>query len=78
MPARDAAESIVAPLIAEPERAVVINCNGGLGRSGVIGGCLLRALGVDAEQALRRLRGARGPECPQTEEQRQFVRRFLR
>jgi protein-tyrosine phosphatase len=76
VPTRGVAESLVASLIAQPERAVVIHCNGGLGRSGVIAGCLLRALGMDAEQTLRGLRAARGPECPQTEEQREFVRRF--
>ncbi len=39
-------------------------------------GCLLRALGVAPDEALRRLVAARGKECPQTAEQRRFVEGF--
>lgn len=52
----------------------VIHCRGGLGRAGVVGGCLLVARGVDPEQALLRLAAARGPSCPENAAQRAFVR----
>ena len=55
---------------------IMVHCAGGLGRSGVIAGVLLRALGVPYEDVLQRLRTARGPECPQTSEQRAFIQRF--
>jgi protein-tyrosine phosphatase len=52
------------------------HCVGGLGRTGVIAGCLLRALGVASAEALKRLVDARGSDCPQTEKQRLFVTDF--
>jgi protein-tyrosine phosphatase len=55
---------------------VVIHCQGGLGRAGTIGGCLLVRLGKSSEDALAILRDARDPMCPETEEQREFIRRF--
>ncbi len=76
VPTTNEANELVAQLLDRGDRSIVIHCNGGLGRSGVVAGCLLRARGVAAEDALRRLREARGPECPQTEEQRAFVRSF--
>ena len=55
---------------------VVIHCRGGLGRSGTIGGCVLRAAGFDGESALAALAEARAPNCPETTEQRNYVRSF--
>jgi protein-tyrosine phosphatase len=55
---------------------MVIHCIGGLGRTGVIAGCLLRALDVPPDEALRRLVAARGTRCPELDEQRSFVRDF--
>jgi protein-tyrosine phosphatase len=55
---------------------VVVHCAGGLGRTGTIAGCCLVAAGVPAERALEMLRATRGPECPENEAQRAFVRSF--
>ncbi len=55
---------------------VVVHCAGGLGRAGLVGGCVLRALGASADEALDTLRRARSPRCPETEAQRAVVRAF--
>lgn len=66
----------IADLIDDGER-VVIHCMGGLGRSGLFAGCLLRAFGCDFGCAMFALRRARGPRCPETNAQRAYVRDFL-
>ena len=58
-------------------RSVVVFCRGGLGRTGLTGGCLLVQLGVPAREALSAVKGARGPSCPETAAQRQFVLGFI-
>jgi len=55
---------------------VVIHCKGGLGRAGTIGGCVLRYSGQEAAAALKALTAARGPNCPETAQQRRFVEDF--
>jgi hypothetical protein len=55
---------------------VVIHCRGGVGRSGVIGGCVLRVAGLDGEAALAELQRARGPHCPETDAQVRYVMEF--
>ena len=57
---------------------VVIHCIGGLGRTGTVAGCYLVERGIDAARALKLLREVRAPNCPETEEQREFVRRYER
>ena len=57
---------------------VVIHCIGGLGRTGTVAGCFLVEQGVDAARALKLLREVRAPNCPETDEQREFVRRYER
>ena len=56
--------------------SVVIHCEGGKGRTGVVAGCLLVSLGVSVPEALDRLNEARGPGCPQNGIQRAFIERF--
>ncbi len=70
------ARSIVRELIARRSAPIIIHCIGGLGRTGVIAGCLLRALDVAPDEALRRLVATRGKRCPETPEQRRFVTNF--
>lgn len=56
---------------------VVIHCKGGIGRSGTIGGCVLRYSGQDATTALNSLAEARGANCPETEQQRRYIEAFV-
>ena len=57
-------------------QTTVIHCKGGLGRAGTIGGCVLRAAGLDAPATFEALLGARGPSCPETNAQRLYVQQF--
>jgi protein-tyrosine phosphatase len=76
VPALGDARSLVRELIARRNAPILIHCIGGVGRTGVIAGCLLRALDVAPDEALRRLVAARGKRCPETSEQRRFVTDF--
>lgn len=68
----------LAALLAELRRAgdrrVVVHCMGGLGRAGLVVGCHLVGLGWSAERALQALRAARGPSCPETRAQADYIR----
>lgn len=55
---------------------VIIHCKGGLGRAGTISGCVLRSSGMDAQATLAALVEARGPNCPETAAQHQYVTQF--
>ena len=55
---------------------VVVHCRGGLGRAGTIGGCVLARMGMPIDDVYETLRKARGANCPETSEQRGFIRRF--
>lgn len=57
-------------------RRVVVHCIGGLGRTGTIAGSFLVAGGTPPMTALRILASARGPNCPETPQQIDFVRAF--
>ena len=48
----------------------------GCGRAGTIGGCVLRAAGLDAPATFAALLDARGPRCPETNAQRLYVQQF--
>jgi protein-tyrosine phosphatase len=76
VPTLDDARRLVNELIARRDTSILIHCIGGLGRTGLIAGCLLRAIGVAPDEALRRLVAARGTRCPETSEQRRFVTDF--
>jgi protein-tyrosine phosphatase len=52
---------------------IVVHCRGGLGRSPLIGACLLASAGVPPETAFRRIGRVRGSTVPETGEQRQWV-----
>jgi protein-tyrosine phosphatase len=56
--------------------AVAIHCRAGIGRSGLLGGCVLRRMGVETREALAMLSRARGVTVPDTDEQAEWVRGF--
>ena len=58
--------------------AVGIHCREGVGRSGMIAGCLLIRSGLLPEEALERVSNARGVIVPQTDEQREWVIGFAK
>jgi ADP-ribosyl-[dinitrogen reductase] hydrolase len=74
----EAVRALVEQLVDATSRAqnVVIHCAGGLGRAGTLGGCVLRRLGTPVDEVFALLQKARGPNCPETEAQRAFVRGF--
>ncbi len=72
--ARDANTSV--DDIASAHGCAIVHCMGGLGRAGTIGGCVLVAGGMSATHALADVARARGPNAPETEGQKAFVRRF--
>jgi protein-tyrosine phosphatase/nicotinamidase-related amidase len=55
-------------------RSVLIHCVGGLGRSGMVAAAWLRSRGLSADDALARVRAARGPRAVETAEQEACVR----
>ena len=54
-------------------RSLVIHCRAGIGRTGMLSGCVLRELGFDTEQAIALISQVRGFSIPDTPAQRQFI-----
>jgi protein-tyrosine phosphatase len=52
---------------------VVIHCRQGIGRTGLVGACLLVTKGLNSEAAVQRLSVARGNPVPETAEQRRWI-----
>jgi len=52
---------------------LVIHCRQGVGRTGLIGACLLVSKGVDPSSAVDQLSAARGVAVPETSEQRRLI-----
>lgn len=57
---------------------VAMHCRGGIGRSGLMAGCLLVLSGYPPQQALELVSAARGLDIPETDEQRAWVAAFAR
>jgi protein-tyrosine phosphatase len=72
--ARQLAQS-VAELV-RGSRSVVVHCRGGLGRSGTIAALALIELGIPTEDAIVRVRRARGPKAIDPGVQEIFVRTY--
>ncbi len=58
-------------------KRIAIHCRQGIGRSGLVASGVLVAAGMTPDAALDAVRSARGILIPETEEQRQWVRRLL-
>jgi len=58
--------------------SVAIHCRAGIGRSGLLAGCVLGSIGIAADQALAMLSRARGVAVPDTDAQADWVRDFVR
>lgn len=56
--------------------SVVIHCRQGVGRSALIAACVLVLSGVSVDEAFEKIEIARGCSVPDTEEQREWVRRL--
>ena len=60
----------------EAGRSVAIHCRQGIGRSGLIAGAVLVAMGKRPDAAVKAVGDARGLEVPETREQRQWLEEF--
>lgn len=56
--------------------SVVIHCRQGVGRSALVAACVLVLSGVAVNEAFEKIEDARGCSVPDTEEQREWVRRL--
>lgn len=74
-PARELVDRVVAAM--REGRSVAVHCAAGLGRSGTVTACILIALGVRAEIAIRAVRFVR-PGAIENLRQEAFVHRFAR
>ncbi|WP_093443129.1 tyrosine-protein phosphatase [Variovorax sp. 770b2] len=70
--------ALIAELTAElaSARSVAIHCRAGIGRTGLIAGCVLHALGVPEKDIFRLLSRSRGVAMPDTTEQADWVRKY--
>ena len=57
-------------------RKIAIHCRQGIGRASLLAACVLAAGGIDAVTAFERIAAARGCAVPDTNEQREWVRRL--
>jgi protein-tyrosine phosphatase len=78
LPDRRAFQTLVSGIVEELRagRHVAVHCRAGIGRSGMVVGAVLIALGASAQGAIDRVSTARGVSVPDTIEQRQFMYEF--
>lgn len=63
---------VITTALAAGER-VMVHCVGGLGRSGTVAACVLKALGLDTKAAITAVRAARSPRAIESSAQEAFV-----
>lgn len=75
VPGRQEAEHLVTELLADVRagRHVAVHCRAGIGRSSLVAGAILIALGSDAEAACEMISEARGFPVPETALQRGWL-----
>lgn len=56
--------------------SVSVHCRVGIGRSGMLAGCVLKEFGFSTEEAISHISAARGTAIPDTEEQLNYVRMY--
>jgi len=59
-------------------RSIALHCRAGIGRTGLLGACLLAKLGVPIAKVFPTLSSARGVPMPDTDEQIVWVQQFAR
>ena len=76
----DATVSLVQELERELEggKSVGVHCRQSIGRSALIAACVMVAAGKEPDEAFEIISAARGLPVPETNEQREWVRRFAR
>lgn len=76
----DAAASLVEWVVSDLRRGlgVAIHCKFGIGRSGLLAGCVLHALGQPFDEVFPILSRARGMPVPDTDAQAEWVRRYAK
>ena len=76
----DAAAALIEWVVSDLRRGlgVAIHCRLGIGRSGLVAGCVLHALGHAEDTVFPILSRARGLPVPDTEAQAEWVRRFIK
>ncbi len=62
--------------LTQDSESVLVHCVGGLGRSGLVAGCYLRAAGLGPQEAIDEVRRARSARAIESEAQETFVRSF--
>lgn len=78
VPSQSEMRELVAWLITQTDAgaSIAVHCAGGLGRSGTLAACYLKAKGFSSNEAIAEVRRCRSPRAVETREQEEFVSAF--